>query len=42
MNKTQKQAKAMSFASFVPHCAQHTVQGQKVNIYLMINVKTGH
>lgn len=32
----------MSYASLVPHSAQHTVQGQKVNIYLVINVKTEH
>lgn len=30
----------MSHASFVPHSAQYTVQGQKENIYLMINLTT--
>lgn len=30
----------MSYASFVSHRAQYTVQGQKENIFLMINLKT--
>lgn len=39
--KNVKVGKGNVFCSFVPHSAQHTVQGQKVNIYLMSNLKTG-
>lgn len=38
--QNSKWAEAVS--SFGSHRARHTVQGQKVNIYLMINLKTGH